>query len=459
MKLSKKSIATLFMVFVMVFSLAACGGSNNANHSNNSNNNTANDGGQNQEVDKEPEKITLKYYHYFEESENIQAQIDKFQQLNPHITVEQIAPVPGNSVETLRKLDILMSADEQVDIISLPSVDEVTLRASKNVLEPLDEYFEKHNLNPNEEYVSNPTYDGEIYATILTPSYWYVMLNKDHLDEAGLPVPEMGWTWDDFKSYAKQLTKGEGNDKRYGAYFHTWGEYANPILFTERSHPYMADQETPIFDDASFDYWFKLREEMEEDDQSARPLTDLLGAQTHYASEFFSEKASMVMIGSWTIKYVNDLENYPHDFVTAFAPVPRSSNEVEEGLTIIGGSYNAIAKSSKHKDEAFEFLRFITSEGNQGFGIPGWKKADGEEAVNELIGEGEHLYDKASLIDTLFNPKVHAHAPADFTIPYGKELKSVLEDGLAHYLLDDTTVEEAKQWMMEEANKVIENNK
>ncbi|MFD2876882.1 hypothetical protein ACFTAO_14225 [Paenibacillus rhizoplanae] len=30
------------------------------------------------------------------------------------------------------------------------------------------------------------------------------VFNKDHLEAAGLSLPEMGWTWDDFRDYAKK---------------------------------------------------------------------------------------------------------------------------------------------------------------------------------------------------------------------------------------------------------------
>ncbi len=39
------------------------------------------------------------------------------------------------------------------------------------------------------------------------------MINKDHLDEAGLEVPPLDWTWEDYREYSKALTQGEGKDK------------------------------------------------------------------------------------------------------------------------------------------------------------------------------------------------------------------------------------------------------
>ena len=44
------------------------------------------------------------------------------------------------------------------------------------------------------------------------------MVNKGHLDEAGLEIPTE-WTWDDYRDYAKAMT----TDEHYGSYLTTQG--------------------------------------------------------------------------------------------------------------------------------------------------------------------------------------------------------------------------------------------
>ena len=53
--------------------------------------------------------------------------------------------------------------------------------------------------------------------------YNLVLINKDMLDAAGLDVPSLDWTWDDYREYAEKLTSGSGADTKYGSYFHSWG--------------------------------------------------------------------------------------------------------------------------------------------------------------------------------------------------------------------------------------------
>ena len=98
----------------------------------------------------------------------------------------------GSAVDNMTRMDVLMSAGEQVDVVSIPNVDQAVLRAANGMFEPLDDYFKKDKLDIKEEYLINAAYDGKVYALPHLTNYWYILLNKDHLDEAGLPVPR-GW--------------------------------------------------------------------------------------------------------------------------------------------------------------------------------------------------------------------------------------------------------------------------
>lgn len=110
----------------------------------------------------------------------------------------------------------------------------------------MNEFYDKEGLKPEDEYYVNPKVGDKYYGMQMTAGYQFVLLNKDALDEAGLPVPTYGWTWDDFRDYAKKLTKGEGVDKRYGTYFHTWELYMNALTQTVMKDPFRYDDGTTI---------------------------------------------------------------------------------------------------------------------------------------------------------------------------------------------------------------------
>lgn len=85
-------------------------------------------------------------------------------------------------------------------------------------LEPLDEYMKKdENLGLDDIYDSLFHYvkvDGQTYGLpsgFTTRAMYY---NKKLFDEAGIPYPKDGWTWDEFKDIAKNLSHPE--KKQYG---------------------------------------------------------------------------------------------------------------------------------------------------------------------------------------------------------------------------------------------------
>jgi multiple sugar transport system substrate-binding protein len=438
------------LALVMVIALlAACG--NNANNAG-----VKNEGAGNANQD-----VTIKFYNWDPDQDAINTIIADFEAENPGIKVSSEVLVPGGSADdNLTKLDVLMATGEDVDVVAIPNQEYTVLRAANNMFLPLTDYFAQDGVNVDEDYLTNVKYDEEVYAVPQFVNQWYVLLNKDHLDEAGLQVPQVGWTWDEYKEYAKKMTKGEGPSKQYGTYFHTWGEFANPMLYTEKPHPYMINETTSIFDDSSFDYWFDLRRAMEKEDKSVKTYSDVIGSKLNYRTEFFNEQASMIFIGSWTIADIGNIESYPHDFKTAFAPMPRMNEQSPIGGTNVAGEFLALSKSTDHPEEAYKFLRYLSTKGSEKRGaISGWKDANSEAFISSMLEKNPDLYDEASLKHTLFNEHVHSAATGEINIAYGTEMKGgVLEAGFAKFILDNTSAADAKAYMVKEANKVIKQN-
>lgn len=403
--------------------------------------------------------VTLKMYHFQPDEAAVGRAIKAYEDTHPNVKVDAKMLVPGGSAaDNLKKLDVVMSSGEEIDLVMMPSIEEVVKRAATGVLAPLDELYTKQKTNADEEYYLNGKYKGKVYTVGLTSTNWVVVLNKKHLDEAGLPIPTHGWTWDDYREYAKKLSKGEGANRRYGTYFHSFGELANPILYAERPDPYLKDESTPIFDDASTDYFFNLRRVMEKEDKSAKPLSEVVGAKLDYKAEFLNEKASMVLMGSYLLTNVKQIDKFPHNFKTAVAPMPVTKKE-QIGLTELGGGFLSLANSSKNKDVAFDFARAFSQTYYKEVGsLPMSKKVDGKAFVDSFIADSKDLFDGDSLKSTLFDPKVKVLS-SDYAASYGAELKKVLENGLAKYLLDNSSIEATKKYMMDEAKKVIDVNK
>ncbi|GIP31708.1 ABC transporter substrate-binding protein [Paenibacillus sp. J2TS4] len=450
---SKRGISLLLSLSLMlILLLSACGKSGSEPGTGDSGN-----AGGNQE------QVTIKYYNWDNEAQSVStdAMLEEFMKENPDIKVEHVVLVPGDSVEMMKKLDFLISSGEAVDVVQLPSLSDVLLRASRGALTPLNEFYEKNNLVPEDEYYVNPKIDGKYYGMQYTKSVNYVMLNKDMLDEAGLPVPTYGWTWDDFRDYAKKLTQGEGVDKRYGTYFHTWELYMNAPAQTVMKDPFLYSDGTTIMADPTYKYFFQLRKDMEEVDKSAKPYADVLAAKLNYRTEFFNEEAAMILTGNWTIPDAGNQEQYPHQFTTAFAPVPlppqgAEPKEYEGGKYFTSGSQVAMGATSKHKDAAFQLMRFMTTADSPARAeFSGWKKANNNAILDRLIAGKEEWYDVDSLRNSVAGEEIQFLDGSQVMTTASAELTKIINDGFSKFMLSNASIDEVQKWMVDEATKII----
>ncbi|CRK81177.1 ABC transporter substrate-binding protein [Neobacillus massiliamazoniensis] len=446
MKLKKKAILAVSTAFLSMSLLSACSDNSSAKKS------TASES--------KDKQVTIKFYNWDNEAmaASTKQYIEQFEKKNPNIHVESVSLVPGNSLETLKKLDVLTASGESIDLAMFPSSDTLSQRAAQGVLEPLDNLYKENKLNPEDEYYVNPKYKGKYYGILNNVTTNFVLLNKDALDAAGLKVPKAGWTWDDFRDYAKKLTKGEGTTKQYGAYFHTWSLYANPVAQVQFKNPFMTEDGKTNFGDPSFEYFFNLRRTMEKTDKSIKPYADAIGAKLNYRTEFFNGSAAMLLAGSYMIKDISDLNQFPHNFKTAFAPVPVQSKG-DKTEFFMGGNYLAVGKSSKNKDAAFKFARFMsTNLTDARTELPGWKKGDAKPLVEKWISGKEKNYDVDSLKYTLFSGDIKTLPASKVSITYASQLDKILTDGFSQFILENKSAKDVQKWMVDEANKVIKEN-
>lgn len=449
-----KKVSLLLASVLLVLSVTACGGNNGGNAAST---NTSASAGEAGKSDQPAGKEKIKFYTFKanKPDEPIYQAVQAYNESQDKVEVEYVSLVQNSdSTDFMKKLDILIAGGEVVDVFMTGNEEELMERASRGVVEPLNSLFEQENVKPEDEYNKVLTLDGNIYGLLTSSTQWFTMFNKDQLEEANLPLPEMGWTWDDFREYAKKLTTKD----HYGTYFHTWGEYANIIAYTERPNPQLDSDLNPIFDDPSFKYFFNLRREMEKEDKSVEPYADVLASNYHVLQQFFAGNASMLAVPSYAVRAGLNLEKFPHDFQMVYAPIPRSVDSDEIGMTNIAGGGMAIGAKSEHKQAAYDFIRWMTKEAYKYTKeIPAFKGVDGKALVKEFFGENEDLIDTESLANTLFDPR--NKMPESFSVPYGSELKTIVENGFSSYMLDNRSFDDVKAEMTSEVQKVVDANK
>lgn len=412
---------------------------------------------------KKDKKVTLKFYsHGTESSYNWKNTINAFETKFPNIEVDLVVlSEKGDTQEATKKLDLAAASGEQMDILMFSEPAMYAKRVSLGMVAPLDEFISNEGYIESEEYKVDTQINGKYYALPGKFNPWYVLLNKDHLDAAGLPVPKE-WTWDEFMAYSKALTV----NGRYGTYFHgpqngSWMEYMRLALASEGENTEFTTEEMKAnLDNPLFKKTLEIRLKMEKEDKSVVPYADVLSKKLHYRDQFFNQDVSTIIIGSWMNADLGGNDQYPMTFQVAVAPYPKNT-DADKGYAPITTDYMAVAASSQYKKEAYTFIRWYTTEGQivQGKNLPSWKKVsdrDFTRIIENILNSTKNpeKVDKESLIDVLKNAK-----SPKFISPVSNqaEIYNVINQEYEKLIFGQQNIDQTVQVSQERVQEIINN--
>lgn len=285
------------------------------------------------------------------ESETLE-RIRAFQELNPHVEFDFWRTDPG---EYRQQIFVQLAGGATVDVLSTQNNAVYADLASRGLLLPLEELiaedgFDTSYMGP---FFEGTRIDGQSYGLASGTTAWFMFYNRDLFDEAGVPYPTDGMTWDEWYDLADQVTSGSGQDKVYGAYIHTW-----PILWmgpAVQTGATVIDQDLSVFQDA-----MEFRKRLE-DEEIARPYFDSIASNAHYTSAFYAGDVAMVPMGNWFIGMLwnareEGLIDFDWDIVEM--PVPEG---VSPGTTWGMAGPTAIAANTQHPEVAWEYLKFVAA--------------------------------------------------------------------------------------------------
>ena len=406
------------------------------------------------------EPVTITFYSWEASlKDQNDAVVAAFEAKFPNIKVEVVYPVENDNTEYTKRIDMLLLAQEPIDCMIESSVAKMVGKVDRGLYQPLDSFLDAEGIVYDEVYSVDSSIGGNHYALPIDVTPWFVMINKDMLDAAGLPVPPLDWTWDDYREYARKMTQGEGMDKIYGSYFHTWNNYYQMAMYALKMDNCLYNEDgTLAFENPGFKDWLQFRYDMENVDESSVTLIDVKTAQLAYRNEYFGGKAAMLPTGAWMLAEIKDSANWPHDFQTVFAALPNWKDGGVAGRTFSDTKMLSIPVDAKHPQEAYEFIRFYTSEGAyiRAGGLVALKEADVEANIATIIGENpEAMYNLESLYAVFNNPAFTNNAP--LTIPvYDAEITTMFMEECDTFMVGGTTVDECIANMMSRGADIIQ---
>lgn len=447
-----KKIFSTVLAASLVLSLTACGGSKTESASTPSPEGTATKAPGAQEV-----KIKIATWQTDAKAQWSKI-IPEFEKANPGIKVElDLLNEKGDSVASMQKLDLMAASDDQLDIIEMPYTN-YSQRAAIGMLEPLESFIEKDGYKYEDEYLVDTRVNGKIYALPSSMQRWFVLLNKDALDEAGLSVPK-DWTWAEFEDYAKKLTKGEGAKKQYGAYFHNWPDLYNLQLKSKPTdNNYLKADGTSNAKDPVLKANLEMLKKMMYEDKTASPYEDIISQKLHYRTQFFNKAAAMVPIGDWMVAEAGGTDTIPATFKTAFAPIPKLEG-ADGHYSPVQPTYIGVSANSKNKEAAYKFIRWYSSEGLEFGGrvYSGWAKSDVDKLTDKITSTSKDpsKIDMESLKYTMKNTKPgNAPVPATFT----GEIEKAIVPEVELYLLNKKDIDKAVETMDKNVTGIVNNN-
>jgi len=233
--------------------------------------------------------------------------------------------------------------------------------AAKNLVECLDPYIE----NDPEFDISDfykpavqgwGTYNGKIYAIPGDVDIYAMYYNKTMFDKYGVPYPDETWDWEKYLWAAKKLSKdfdGDGKLEQWGCVPDQWQDY----VWQNGGDILSKDNTRCILDQPAAYDAIQWMADLRTKDHVAPSATDAADIGTQ--KMFTNGQVGMFVSGSWAaaIVFKKEITTFEYDV----APLPKG----KQRASFIGGAAFGILRGSKHKKEAWELVKFMTSPSMQ----------------------------------------------------------------------------------------------
>lgn len=336
MKKRMKQITAFMLAGIMVLSLAGCGSGKEKKES----------------TEDTGEKI-LRVLNWgsTEEEQIANDAIVRFNEEYPDVKVKQTCVPVDSWSDFIQKWITMTTSNNAPDIINL-GLEAVQMAESNDLLMPLDDIVS------NDSYLSNLQsqyaeallegfkVNNQLYGLPSGTQTMVMYYNKNMFDEAGIPYPQDGWTWDEFLEDAKALTKKDGSVYGFGlssSYFQLtpWWATNDTALVMEDSKPSL---NSPGMIEA-----VEFLNRMVKDKITPDPIS------SDVYTMFSSKQLAMVGAGRWVLNTWQDAGLTNDDFDCVQWPVNK-----KEG-SVYGGSAWCIGKKTENKDLAVELLKSMVS--------------------------------------------------------------------------------------------------
>ena len=321
------------------------------------------------------EKIKLVYWsNQRHDMEYVQKKIDEFNStndMNIEVSYEAMTENYDNNLE------LSFQSNQAPDIFRAKS--EITPYIKKDMIIPLDEYLTDED---REKYgdtlgVQNINmYDGKIYSLPQCGNTFRLIYNKDVFEKAGLDPEAPPKSMEELREYAKIITEKLSSEGVYGFAMNLKNSYSALYRSLDEvarlSDMFYYDFEEGKY---NFDEYAKIAQVFADmyQDGSFFPGCESLDIDPLRA-QFALGNIGMYMSGYWEVAVYDS--QFPTEQNWAASVLPTYDGVVDGVNTMnSAGRSFVISSQTKHPKEAYEFMKFMTSDDymigyhEQGYGI------------------------------------------------------------------------------------------
>ncbi|MGT2845965.1 extracellular solute-binding protein [Streptococcus massiliensis] len=270
--------------------------------------------------------------------------IQRFEKSHPNVKISYETGIPKENYSNWLADRVVKG--EQPDIFMVPEED-FSLLANSHALLPLDDLLEHSSKDFYGAALAAGTYQGHSYALPFESNPVMMCVNKDLLEKNGIPVPQAGWTLDDFYRLSQQLTKdtnGDGVLDQYGSTDYTWQEalvaYGGSLL---KNGHLMLDSP-----------------EMRRSRTFVSRLTQLNQKYQVNSKDFDEGKVAFYPM---TLAQYRTYKPYPYHISKyssfSWTCIPMPSDKAGSNATQVSTSLFAISSRANHLAEVKEFLKLL----------------------------------------------------------------------------------------------------
>ena len=265
----------------------------------------------------------------------------EYENNNPDVKVD-FMHIPQNYFQ---KIHLLFASNTPPDIIFINNL-YLPIYANAGVLEPVDNWADLTQYNKN--ILSSLSWRGSVYAVPRDVSNLVVFYNKDLFDKYGIKYPDGNWTYEDFLEIALKF-------KKEGVFAISFEEA--PLFFL----PYLMSEGGEIVNNAGtinvydtlaqsgLNFYADLRKKYH-----VAPKAEESASAT-MAQMFLQQKIAMHLTGRWLVPKYREEADFDWDIMQ----FPKGS---KGSIVPLDASGWAVAKNSKHKDEAHKLVNYLSSK-------------------------------------------------------------------------------------------------